>query len=161
MNWATIDFKRLVVLLLPTGLRKAKMISWLCGLVSGLDWLYVDLLYKMQHSCQVIYLEKVLNEYAEAHGVAVLPKYDPNNHEATKKIKVVDALRPQTNYIYQRQEIPPKTYLYLGRKYLSGFGEYYDFVVELPLYINISEVSMKQIIDYYKLAGKKYIIKRT
>ncbi len=150
--WATINFNRLIQLLLPTFLRKAKMIAFIEILVKPISILHIDTLYKMQHTCQVIYLEKMLNEHFNVSG------YDANNHENTKVIYINDAPIPPIQYVYLDQEIPPKGYLYLGTKYLTAATNHSDFVVHIPARIVFVEAKLKALIDYYKLAGKKYLI---
>ena len=74
MNWAKIDFKRLVQLLLPTFLRKPQQTAFLNATIAPLETLYSETMYKMQHNGQVIYLEKVLNEFCDVAG------YNSQNH---------------------------------------------------------------------------------
>lgn len=150
--WATINFNTLVELLLPTFLRKNKQLALLRAFVKPLDTLYKDTLYKMQHSCRVIEMEKVLNEWFQVVG------YNPNDHEATKKVYIEDAPKPPTKYIYLQQEIPPNNYLYLGTKYLTGEIEWLDFIVFIPENYGFDTAKLKVLIEYYKLAGKKYTI---
>jgi hypothetical protein len=171
-------------LLLPTTLRRRNQKAFLTAVIAPLNSLYRDTLYKMQHTCQVIYLEKMLNEHYTVVG------YDPTNHEATKLIYIEDAPRPPYKYIYLQEEIEfqGKPYLYLnsgvgnpntdlinnvtdefgdevpnwftsgGIVYLTGDTIYNDFVVYVPINLTFDEIKMRALIDYYKLAGKKYTI---
>ncbi|SNA83460.1 conserved hypothetical protein [Flavobacterium psychrophilum] len=152
MNWALINFIQLIQLFLPIDWRQNKQTSFLNSIIKPLDSLYVDTLYKMQHTCQVIYLEKMLNEYFAVVG------YDSQKHEATKVVFIDDAPKPPTKYIYLNQEIPPKDYLYLRRQYLTGDTDHIDFIIHIPSSFVFVEDKLKAIIDYYKLAGKKYKI---
>ena len=152
MIWQVVNFDRLIELLMPTFLRQPIMFAYLNSIIKPLDSLYVDTLYKMQHTCQVIYLEKMLNEYFAVVG------YDSQNHEATKVVFIDDAPKPPTKYIYLKQEIPPKEYLYLRTQYLTGDVDHIDFIVHIPSSFVFVEDKLKAIIDYYKLAGKKYKI---
>ena len=67
--WYDIDFKKLAILLLPTSLRKGKVVAFAQVLLSPIaelhyqwklkrlaDW------YKIEHTGQVCYLRKVLND---------------------------------------------------------------------------------------------------
>jgi hypothetical protein len=99
-----------------------------------------------------MYLEKMLNEYFN------VPGYNNQNHENTKVVFIDDAPKPPTKYIYLNQEIPPKEYLYLGTKYLTGNEDYFDFIVHIPSSYVFIEAKLRAMIDYYKLAGKKYRI---
>ena len=155
MNWVIINFKTLLALLLPSFLRKKKQLLWLSCLLQPLEELYGELLYKMQHTSQVIYLEKLLNEHFEVVG------YDPENHETTKQITIEDASFVPVNYVYLTAEIPPYPYLYLGTKYISSVANYTDFIVKMPASIPYEETKLRLLIDYYKLAGKQYEIRTT
>mgnify|MGYP006182056483 FL=1 len=62
MTWQLFNINKLIQLLLPTFLRKNKLIAILESVATPIDTLYQDTLYKMQHDCRVIYLEKVLNQ---------------------------------------------------------------------------------------------------
>ena len=99
-----------------------------------------------------MYLEKMLNEYFN------VPGYNNQNHENTKIVFIDDAPKPPIKYIYLNQEIPPKEYLYLGTKYLTGNEDYFDFIVHIPSSYVFVEAKLRAMIDYYKLAGKKYRI---
>ena len=101
MIWQVINFDRLVELLLPTFLRNATILAFLKAIIKPLHTLFLDVLYKMQHTCQVVYLEKLLNEYFQVVG------YSDQNHEATKKVKIVDEFFPPENYIYKQGETRP------------------------------------------------------
>lgn len=152
MNWVTINFKTLLALLLPSFLRQKRMLLWLSCLLQPLEELYNELLYKMQHTSQVIYLEKLLNEHFDVVG------YDAKNHETTKQIVIEDAPFVAVNYLYLPAEIPPNPYLYLGTKYISSVANYTDFIVKMPASIPYEETKLRMLIDYYKLAGKQYDI---
>ena len=109
----------------------------------------------MQHNSSVIYLEKVLNEHFEVDG------YDVLDHVGTRTIYISDAPAKERDYIWQKEE--PET------MWLDVVGEdewidvspevYYHFIVNIPTAISFDELQLRALIDYYKLAGKKYIIK--
>ena len=165
--WARINFSVLVQLLLPTFLRKPQQTAFLNAMVKPLDSLYVDTLYKMQHDSRVIYLEKVLNEHYTIAG------YSDQNHEATKRIFIEDEYFEPENYAYQDQEqyasIEYNEVVLWARKnaiipndgddiFLTDDVDHFDFVVKIPVSLNIDQVKLKILIDYYKLAGKLYRI---
>jgi hypothetical protein len=151
MIWQLIDFFKLVVLCLPGKKRLPRFIQWLQALITPLATLYEVTLYKMQHDTRVIYLEKMLNEYFE------VPGYDPMNHEITKTIYIEDTQEPDTIYIFQPEEDEP---LYLGTQYLTtgGMGSSYQFIVNIPVAYPFVEGQLRALINYYKLAGKRYLI---
>jgi hypothetical protein len=157
--WQTINFSVLIQLLLPTFLRKNKMIAFLEANIKPLDDLYKKTLYDMQHTCQVISLEKVLNEYF------MVANYNPNDHENTKVITITDEYYPPENYIYTQAESTKSvdydnTDLWLDEDniFLEDDLPHFDFVVNIPASITFVEAQLRAIIDYYKLAGKKYRI---
>ena len=152
MNWVKIDFLQSVKLLLPSFLRNTKQIILLKSLVAPLDQLFEQTLYKMQHDCSVISLEKMLNEYFNVVG------YDASDHEGTKVVYIDDAPVPPTKYIYLNEEIPPKEYLYLGIQYLTGDVDHIDFIINIPSSFIFLEEKLIRVIEYYKLSGKKYKI---
>lgn len=157
--WHTLDFKRLVELLLPTFLRKSKTLAFLKATIAPLETLRDSTLYKMQHTCQVIYLEKMLNEWFN------VPNYDHQNHEATKAITIIDEFHEPENYVFLEGENEPSLEYDNVNKWLDAdaifaFGEvaYYDFVVQIPSTYSFVLEQLRATIEYYKLAGKKYRI---
>jgi hypothetical protein len=157
--WQTINFNVLIQLLLPTFLRKNRMIAFLTANIKPLDSLYKNTLYKMQHTCQVISLEKMLNEHF------AVANYNPNNHQNTKVITITDEYFPPENYIYMQAENPPSVdydnqdlWIDVDNIFLEDDLPHFDFVVNIPASITFIEAQLRAIIDYYKLAGKKYRI---
>lgn len=150
MIWQTINFNTLGQMLLPTFLRKLKIIAYLNSVFTPLNSVYEETLYKMQHNSQVIYLEKMLNEYFD------VPGYDTQNHQATKTVYISDAPQSEVVYIYQTLENQP---LYLDTVYLGAAVTIaYKFIVNIPEAYSFVEAKLRAIIDFYKLAGKRYII---
>lgn len=159
-----INFNRLAGLLLPTSLRKSKLVAWLKVLVSPIDTLHYNFrqkrakdLYNLAHNGQVCYLRKVLND-----------SFDPT----LRRIQITDGNRFTPQYIYTEAEQKDK---YLGAMYLrddSVFADTgVDFLVLVPLEVwntYKTEISIstyrfydiESIIDYYKLASKRYKIEQ-
>jgi hypothetical protein len=159
MTWQTINLKKLVALLLPTFLRKNTTLAFLEVSIIPLQTLYVDTLYKMQHNCQVISLEKMLNDYF------AVPDYDNQNHEATKKVYIEDEFYPPENYFYLDQEFRPSIdydnidlWPDEDEAYMTDDENHFDFVIFIPIAYTFVEAQLRAIIDYYKLAGKIYRI---
>ncbi len=151
--WQTINFNKLTVWLLPTFLRRNNHIAWLSAIIYPIVTLYDRTLYRMQHNGQVIYLEKVLNQWFLVEG------YNPDQHKNTKTVHIANAYYARRKYLYQDYEQKP---IYLGKTYIhkrAEYGaEYFDFTVLIPKSYNYNLVALKAQIDYYKLAGKKYKI---
>lgn len=159
-----IDFDKLVGLLLPTSLRKRKMLSWLSVLLTPLKQVYYVFLqkrnekngdlYRLKHNGQVCYLRKVLND-----------NFDPEK----RRIKISDGDQFKRKYIYTEGEKKP---VFLGKMYLHGRSNYadtgVDFLVELPKNIwlyhrteqngNEHFYNIEAFINFYKLAGTRYKI---
>lgn len=165
MKWYSFDIIKLFCLLLPVRLRRIHTIQFLNALTSPIGALAKDIRYKMQHDGRVIYLEKVLNEAFN------IPGYSPTSHEISKQIYIGPGEIPDEVYIFQPDEAdrPP----YVGDPmhvndgdaiFLFTRGEldaqYCDFTVVVPSGLDISDIRLKSIVDYYKMAGKKYKIRR-
>lgn len=160
-----LDYQRLVHMLLPFSLRNYEMhlplkdrkhtlLSWLHALLSPVKRLYMEFLiyrnrvnYQMDHTGQVVYLEKVLND-----------RFDP----AQERIRIKDGPKRDRNYIYCRNEKKPKP---LGKIHLYNRPSYGDQGVDFEVCIPVDSpiwvednlwVASHSIIDYYKLAGKTY-----
>ena len=157
MRYSQVSFRDYISSLLPPFLRKNKHKSWLFALLAPLVSLYEDTLYKMQHDGRVIYLEKVLNEKAK------VPGYNPNDHEATKKIRIRDYDTVKKNWLYIELEKKPSyepMSLYTETEInndSSGTG----FNVHVPAAFTSKKSIIRQAVEYYKLAGKTFKIKIT
>lgn len=151
---ATYNFNidKLLVLLTPTFLRKRKLVAWLRTLAMPLNKLLDDFkvhrerdLYNLTHNSQVCYLRKALND-----------EFDPQ----LRRIKIEDGTRNIRRYIYQRNVNRP---LYLGRMFLYLRGNYIDggvdFVVVLPRGLEYDKYKLEALVNFYKLAGKRWTIR--
>ena len=163
-RWQNIDFDKLVGLLAPTILRRAKKLAFLRILVAPLKRIHYDFsqkrnarngdLYRLGHNGQVYYLRKMLND---------------NFDNEQRRIRILEGNKFRRKYIYTRGENKP---VYLGKMYLRGRSDYadtgVDFIVSLPKDVwqrhrteqNNSErfYTIEAFIDFYKLAGKRYKI---
>lgn len=157
-----IDFKKLVALLLPIRLRSTKIIAWLKVLVFPISKIHHRFLlkqrldsYKLSHNGQACHLRKVLNDAFDS---------------TLRRIQIVDGNRFEKSFIYTKGENKPQ---FLGIKYIydrSVFDDTgADFLVLIPLelwnrkktQISIGEYrfyDIEAIVDYYKLASKRYKI---
>lgn len=149
--WNRVNWDRLVLLLLPTFLRKPVLFGYLRALVSPIADLHYrwsrmrdDNLKKLSYNGQRCYLRKALND-----------KCDPGE----RRIYIDEIPQLDENYIYQPEE---NLDYYLDTMYLdldySVGGETVDFVVYVPteLMNKINEITA--ILEFYKLAGKLYKI---
>lgn len=101
-------------------------------------------LYNLAHNGQVCYLRKVLND-----------RFDI----AQRRIKIIDGNQYKREYIYTDGEKKPR---FLGTMYLRDDADYsdtgVDFVVLIPAGLNYNDYEMRALIDFYKLASKRYKI---
>lgn len=150
--WYDVDFKKLAVLLLPTALRKAKVVAFAQVLLSPIAELHrkwkhnrLEDWYKIQHTGQVCYFRKVLNDaFPEAQG----------------RIYISDGNAFPRKYIYTRAEKKP---VFLGKMFIYQNSEYantgVDFIVFAPAEIIAAKGNqLNALITYYKLASKRYKI---
>lgn len=150
--WFDLNIKKLEVLLLPTFLRYPILIKYVWAMANPLDTLYCqwiqlrnENIYKLNHNGQVCYLRKALND-----------RFDPQK----RRIIIVGAQRYKEQYIYTKGEKKPK---YLGTMYLRRASDYGDTGVDFLVLVaaellDENNYEMKALIDYYKLASKRYRI---
>lgn len=150
--WYKIEYNKLVLLALPTFLRKPIMAGYVQALIVPIANLYDkwrvfrdDNLYKVHHTGQVCYLRKVLND-----------KLDPS----LRRIYIGDGQRYKRKYLYTTGENKP---VFLKTMYLLEAADYadtgVDFIVWVPQSILDSSIyEIIALVDYYKLGGKKYKI---
>jgi hypothetical protein len=104
MNKYTIlKWEKLLLWLIPPILRKRTHYDWLNVLLTPIHTIYNETLYKMQHTGQVIYLEKVLNETFNTSK-----KYDPNLSIEQKRLEgliyIDESIKPTIQYVYLHKE---------------------------------------------------------
>lgn len=149
-----LDFRKLVVLLLPTFLRKPRSIAWLQVLIAPLEQLQYEFKLKrhadiiaLEHNGQKCYLRKILND---------------NLDNELRRIRIEDMLLSNALYIFTEGENAPlylsdDTPIYLhteSEMQVSGV----NFSVHIPLELRSREVEVRALIDTYKLASKRYNI---
>ncbi|UGU15223.1 hypothetical protein LS482_16240 [Sinomicrobium kalidii] len=139
----------MLLLLIP--LRKPRMVAWLQSLLQPVSTLHYEWkqnrernLYRLRHNGQVCYLRKALND-----------EFDPE----LRRIEIADGSRFRRNYIYTQAEQQPR---YLGTMYLRPSSDYedtgVDFIVLVPAGLIYDPYDMRALVDFYKLASKRYRI---
>lgn len=150
--WYKVDFDKLILLLLPTFLRKPKLFGYLKGLVAPVATLYEiwvklrdENLNLLQYNSQRCYLRGVLND-----------RYDPDQ----RRITISNTSNKVQDYIYTVSENTP---VFLGTMFLETEFNYagttVDFIVNVPQEIlnkNTNKIVAK--VEFYVLAGKSYQI---
>lgn len=150
--WYKIDWDRLILLLLPTFLRKSVLFGYLKALVSPVaslydDWVIMreDNLKTLQYNAQRCYLRGVLND-----------RYDKQE----RRITISNTNNKVQDYIYTFAQNAP---VYLGTMFLETEFNYagttVDFIVKVPeLILNENRNKIIATIEFYVLAGKSYQI---
>ena len=146
-----LNIDKLLVLLTPTFLRKPKLVAWLRMLATPLHKVLYEFqracqadLYNLAHNSQVCYLRKALND-----------EFD----DEQRRIRIEDGRQKQRLYIYPRSANKP---LYLGEIFLYQRGDYIDggvdFIVVLPKDLTYDKYKLEALVNFYKLAGKRWTI---
>ena len=151
LMWYKINFDKLVILLLPTFLRKPRMIAFLSLFSKELTTLYNAWLLKkiadeiwLNHNSQVCYLRKILND-----------EFD----DLERRIKITDGQLYERKYIYTLGEKKP---VKLGRIYIRQTTDYadtgIDFFVIVPAEVNIEQnkYKLEALVNRYRLASKRF-----
>lgn len=149
--WYNLNINKLTELLTPTFLRKERFLVWLrvlhfplIEIVDKFNFNRNENLYNLAQNGQVCYLRKVLND-----------RFDVSQ----RRIEVADGNRFKRQYIYTDGEQRPR---YLGVMYLRDDADYadtgVDFIVQVPADLLYNEYEMRALIDFYKLASKRYKI---
>lgn len=102
-KYTVLKWEKLLLWLVPPLLRKKTHFDWLDVLLTPLRTIYEDILYKMQHTGQVIYLEKVLNETYNP-----TKNYNPNLTTKQKRLEkliyIDESVKPTIQYLYLHKE---------------------------------------------------------
>ena len=102
-------------------------------------------LYNLEHNSQVRYLRKALND-----------EFD----KVVRGINIEDGKQNARIYIYPRSANKP---LYLGKIFLYQRGSYIDggvdFIVVLPRDLEYDKYKLEALVNFYKLAGKRWTIR--
>ncbi|NDP26466.1 MAG: hypothetical protein GZ087_03425 [Flavobacterium sp.] len=154
--WYKVDWDRLILLLLPTFLRKPVLFGFLKALVSPIGvtnesvhyrWerFRDDNLNKLSYNGQRCYLRKVLNDRCDAN---------------LRRITIGNTAQLDQDYLYTTAE---NLDVYLGTMYLENDFNYVsglvDFLVNVPKVLKDSnENKIIALLEFYKLAGKSYKI---
>lgn len=149
--WWNINFQRLSILLLPTFLRSDLMKAWMylqLQLIENIHYEWKQFrtanIYKLAHNSQKCYLRGALND-----------RFD----NQLRRIRIDDGNSFKRQYIYTDAEEKPR---YLGTLFLYDDSDYadtgVDFIVIVPADLQYSVFEMKALIDFYRLASKRYKI---
>ncbi|KVV16147.1 hypothetical protein [Flavobacterium sp. TAB 87] len=150
--WYKIDWDRLILLLLPTFLRKPVLFGYIKALIAPIaslhykwEQLRVANLKKLSYNSQRCYLRGALNDIA-----------DPDQ----RRIYIDEVPELNASYLYQPEE---NLDYYLDTMFLdldyTATGETVDFIVYVPEQILTDKKNeIIATLEFYKLAGKAYKI---
>jgi hypothetical protein len=156
--WYKVDFKRLVIILLPTFLRKPVVVGYVHALLMPIDNLHYkwtkfrdDNIYKLSHNGQVCYLRGALND-----------SFDP----VLRRIYIGNSNLYATTYIFtegEAQDVWLETEGEEDTIWLRTESETadtgLDFIVWVPQSVfNNQYHELNAMIHFYKAGGKKYSI---
>ena len=154
-----VNFSKLAVLLTPIFWRKAIFMNFIYCFIEPIKVIHNEFkvfrknsIYKIVHNGQVMILEKVLNDAFD---------------NTLRRIYITDSLIKDPLYIYSTPEQKP---VYLGSEFLYDFSVFNDIGTDFNVIFPISlkpvtafdllnsENRIKALINYYKLASKRYKI---
>lgn len=149
--WFNVNWPRLALLNTPTFLREEVMKLWMSLLLSPVSQVHywwvnyrAENIYKLAHNSQKCYLRGALND-----------RFD----RQLRRIRIDDGNAFKRKYIYTDGEEKPK---FLGTMFLYDDSDYadtgVDFIVVVPAVLQYSVYEMKALIDFYRLASKRYKI---
>lgn len=138
------DFEKLLRWLLPFEIRKPKMLAFYRGLLSFIENLY-------QQFLDFIF---VTDDRIRITGQVRVMRYELNKlfDPDLKRIEILDAVGDGILFVFVEAENNPV--------YLPTFinGSDYDFLVRVPIEYQAKENFIKEFLNRYKLASKRYHI---
>lgn len=156
--WYDFDIIKYAQYVLRPSLRKRKIFAIISVFLLPLIFIYTlfksyrkQAIDKLNINGQVIYIEKVLND-----------RFFLKNRE----IYITD-IAGKESYLYHRSEEQIPSYLHKRSegaeiKYIQqrGEGNYSgNYMVNIPSFLSMYENEIKNLIDYYKPAGRSYVLK--
>ncbi|KAA6335610.1 hypothetical protein EZS27_016177 [termite gut metagenome] len=156
MRQFQIDYKVLILLLLPTFLRKWVIVAWLLSLCRPVMTLYNlfmtnrdNNLYKLQITGQVCYLRKLLNDaFPDAQGA----------------IRIADNQKTGVWQYSYDEDVPDKCLLIedAGTLFYDKYtiSKDVEFIVMVPATLHTvnNEAKIRSLLNNYKLLSKSYLI---
>ncbi|WP_395974289.1 hypothetical protein [Chryseobacterium cucumeris] len=148
--WYRLNGQRLILQAWPPVLRLPTVCSFLSLIsdeITDINNLFIvnrtQNVTKITHNSQVCKLRKVLND----------------TFDYQRRIKIIDGVLKKPKYIYTDAEQRPK---WLGEMIIytkeETDGNGIDFTVVIPGELKNYQIEIKALIDFYKLAGKRYKI---
>lgn len=158
--WYRIDLEKYVCLLLPPALRKRLLFAWLICIIAPFQTIYDEFLAyrkgvmnRLNFSGHVQYLEKVLND---EYMLKEREIFITDNKESVLYTYLVSENQPA---IYLRLKAETGTEQVYVKK-VNEWSYIGAFTVNIPVSLDTPDnmERMKALLNYYKAAGRKYII---
>ena len=161
-----INFYRFFIWNLPTLLRTTVRMIWIKTIVSPVWNIYDRLLdfrraslYKMSHNSQIVYLQKVLNDKFDYTDRRISIR----NSDILEPVWHYDAQEQRAVYYYDTADDVPV--YFRSQAYFERLNADFEVIIPLALKpatqpkVEVFELQVSLLVDYYKLYSKKYIIK--
>jgi len=156
-----VDFTLLITHLLGSFLRRIRMIAWLACLLAPVKILHADFrkfrddkLRELSYNSQTMMFEKLLNDKFPNPANRI---YIQNVNSVTVRNYIYNLSENERPlYISNLSENPKEPYI----QSLIELNSDYDFIVFVPASLTFDLNQMNAIIRKYKLAGKRYVIKK-
>jgi hypothetical protein len=153
----SVDFKKLVLLLLPTFLRKPVLPAFLKAAITPMAEIHRRFLtlkkewdYRLNHDGKVWSLEKVLNDKFDSF----LRRIYITDTEYQDDVYVGNRDNREQVHVSSGEDDGSTIHIGVAPQYLQRA----DFIVHLPHLLLSEEIAIKNTIDTYKIAGKTYIL---
>ncbi len=150
------DFAQIIFNLLPHFLRTTKMQEWLNSLFAPLVTINTffnsarnNVLYKLQFTGQVNYLERVLNDRFDPIGLGIFIS-NANQPDREYIFNTVE-LREDT-FLFNTAEAGADTYFYQQQE----FDDAIDFTINIPVAVPFNTPDLDVIVNRYRKAGTQY-----
>lgn len=160
MSFYDINWDLLVKRMLPTSKRSTWHLEWLDSVLNGVIVLYNDFqtfksstLTELSYNSQKLLFEKALNDNFDATEKRIYIDNSADDLEDSFCYAISEG--EEDAYCYKLTEEPfSGRYTYRIFEYVNPL----DFTVFVPLALTSLTENIKALVNFYKLAGKRYII---
>jgi len=153
-----VDWNRIIELNIQSFFKKVKHLAWLQALIkpvktvhSEFKILIDDLLFKLNFTSQIIYLEHILNVTFDPTNKAIFIENVDNDNPVVMFRKIEQKQAP---VLFRKSEGQPG----LVMKTRAEFDGVFDFIVNVPIGVAFDEDEMRGLVNLYRLAGMRYTI---
>lgn len=159
-NFFDIDWTLAVKRMLPMAKKSQWHIDWLYSIIKGIRTVYTqfitfkdDTLRQLSYNSQTLLLEKALNDELDSALERIYIQNDVDLLEESFCYFISEA-QDDATACFLSESPAPYNYTYSVFEYNSN----YDFRVYVPTALSGMLAQVRFIVDFYKLAGKRYLI---